>query len=148
MPRYGRNFEPSSGPMTAIFQEIRRFFLGQADEPQAVLVAELPSQGVVGFVELSIRSSVAGCSLDRVGYIEGLYVVPGARHQGVARALVKASLAWARAGGLPRVRLRSGGARHRLSQVLAGQPLLLTIGAAVTSFFELSSAVVLGHQFP
>lgn len=80
-------------------EEISHYFWGQSDEPQAVLVAELPPQGIVGCVELSIRSCVANCSSNRVGYIEGLYVVPRARHRGVARALVKASLAWARAEG-------------------------------------------------
>ena len=74
--------------------EVEQFFRGELPELLAVLLAESDHGQVIGIVELSIRQDVAGCSLDRVGYVEGLYVVPDWRHQGVARALLRASRAW------------------------------------------------------
>jgi aminoglycoside 6'-N-acetyltransferase I len=53
----------------------------------------------VGFVELSIRSAAAGCGSDRIGYLEGWYVVPAWRRRGVGRTLVAAGEAWARGNG-------------------------------------------------
>ena len=72
------------------------FFAGTLDEPDAVLMAESQSDEVVGYAELSIRIDVAGVEGKRTGYVEGLYVRPEARHQGVARTLMRASRVWAR----------------------------------------------------
>lgn len=79
--------------------EIEDFFAGRSREPLAVLVAEDASGRLLGFAELSIRPYAEGCATDRIGYLEGWYVVPEARKQGVGRALVEASEAWARAQG-------------------------------------------------
>ena len=79
--------------------EIEDFFAGRSREPLAVLVAEADPGQLVGFAELSIRPYAEGCATDRIGYLEGWYVVPEARRQGVGRALVEASEAWARAQG-------------------------------------------------
>jgi aminoglycoside 6'-N-acetyltransferase I len=50
----------------------------------------------LGFVEASKRVDyVNGTSSSPVAFLEGLYVVPGVRRQGVARTLVEAVLAWA-----------------------------------------------------
>jgi aminoglycoside 6'-N-acetyltransferase I len=76
--------------------EIAMFFAGTLDEPDAVLMAESESGEVVGYAELSIRVDVVGVEGKRAGYSEGLYVRPGARHQGVAKALMRASRVWAR----------------------------------------------------
>jgi aminoglycoside 6'-N-acetyltransferase I len=46
-------------------------------------------------VELSIRTDVAGLEGQRAGYIEGLYVKPEARGEGVSRKLLRASHEWA-----------------------------------------------------
>jgi aminoglycoside 6'-N-acetyltransferase I len=80
-------------------EEIAQFYAGNLDEPQAVFVAEVGGGEIVGFVELSIRSHVPGCTSDRVGYIEGLYVTPARRRLGVARSLVRASRSWALENG-------------------------------------------------
>lgn len=54
----------------------------------------------LGFVEASVRRDyVNGTYSSPVGFIEGLYVIPSARQQGVGRALVEAAEAWARANG-------------------------------------------------
>jgi aminoglycoside 6'-N-acetyltransferase I len=74
--------------------EIDRFFDGRLREPLAVLIALSESGDAVGFAELSIRRYAEDCETDRVAYLEGWYVVPGARRQGVGRALVEAAFGW------------------------------------------------------
>jgi aminoglycoside 6'-N-acetyltransferase I len=70
-------------------------------EPErlAVFVAERRRGTVVGFVEVSLRPSANGCDGRPVGYLEGWFVVPERRRQGIGRALVGAGEAWARAHG-------------------------------------------------
>ena len=79
--------------------EIEQFFAGKLSMPLAVLIAQDDSGKALGFVELSIRNYAEDCVTDRVAYLEGWYVVPGARRRGVGRALVNASEQWARAQG-------------------------------------------------
>ena len=78
--------------------EVDRFFAGGLPEPQAVLVASERGE-VVGVAELSIRSRAEDCETDRVGYLEGWFVAPHARRQGVGRALMQAAEQWALAQG-------------------------------------------------
>lgn len=78
--------------------EIDRFFAGESPEPLAVLVAERRGR-LVGFAELSIHPYAEGCETDRVGYLEGWWVDPDNRRQGVGRALVEAAERWAREQG-------------------------------------------------
>jgi len=79
--------------------EIDKFLAGQLQQPLAALVALSPSGDAVGFAELSIRSYAEDCVTDRVAYLEGWYVVPAARRQGVGAALVGAAEDWARSQG-------------------------------------------------
>jgi aminoglycoside 6'-N-acetyltransferase I len=79
--------------------EIDQFFTGRARDPLAVLLAQNEKDEIVGFAELSIRSYAEGCRTDRVGYLEGWYVVPEARRRGVGRALIESGEKWARAQG-------------------------------------------------
>ncbi|MBK9234985.1 MAG: GNAT family N-acetyltransferase [Rhodoferax sp.] len=54
----------------------------------------------VGFVEVSLRHDhVNGTRSSPVAYLEGIYVVPAARRQGVARALVAQAERWAADSG-------------------------------------------------
>jgi aminoglycoside 6'-N-acetyltransferase I len=54
----------------------------------------------VGFIEGSIRTDyVNGTESSPVGFVEGVYVVPGWRRKGVARELFAAIGDWARARG-------------------------------------------------
>lgn len=65
----------------------------------AVFVVPRPTGGLCGFVEVSIRTYAEGCETNRVGYIEGWYVDPDQRGQGIGRQLIAASEAWARSQG-------------------------------------------------
>jgi len=69
-----------------------------ADPTQVAFVAERDGE-LCGFVEASIRSHGEGCPPEPVGYIEGWYVAPDCRRQGVGRALVRAAEEWAAARG-------------------------------------------------
>lgn len=80
-------------------REIAAFFEGRGAGPLAVLVAEVEADTLVGVAELSIRPTAEGCRTDRVAYLEGWYVVPEARGQGVGASLVRAVEEWARSEG-------------------------------------------------
>jgi aminoglycoside 6'-N-acetyltransferase I len=75
------------------------FFAGKLRMPLAVLLAVEDSGTPLGFAELSIRPYAEDCVTDRVAYLEGWYVVPEARGQGVGWALVAAAEQWALAQG-------------------------------------------------
>ena len=79
--------------------EIAQFFAGKLSMPLAVLIAEGDGGKLLGFAELSIRNYAEDCVTDRVAYLEGWYVVPGARRKGVGRALIAAAEQWARQQG-------------------------------------------------
>jgi aminoglycoside 6'-N-acetyltransferase I len=80
-------------------REVERFFAGQLRMPLEVLIATDPSGTALGFAELSIRSYAEDCVTDRVAFLEGWYVDPGVRRQGVGSALVRAAEVWARRQG-------------------------------------------------
>ena len=79
--------------------EIADFFAGMRAEPEAVLVAESADGHLVAIAELSVRTNLPLRLGQPVGYVEGLFVVPEARGQGIARALLQASREWARQRG-------------------------------------------------
>ncbi len=83
--------------------EIASYFEGKLAEPEQVFVVESgvdkAALVIVGIAELSIRPEVPGAARGPVGYLEGLYVIPTARHQGVARQLMVASREWAKRRG-------------------------------------------------
>lgn len=66
---------------------------------QAIFLAETPRGEPVGFAEVGLRSVAEGCSTTPVGFLEGWYVRPEARHRGVGRRLLEAGEAWAREQG-------------------------------------------------
>ena len=79
--------------------EVARFFTGELKNLLAVLLAEDDAGHVVGFAEVNIRPYAEGCSTDRIGFLEGWFVVPEARRRGVGRTLVTAAEEWARSQG-------------------------------------------------
>lgn len=64
-----------------------------------VFVAVRPDGACGGFVEAANRSYADGCDTRGVGYIEGWYVDPDLRRQGVGAALIAAAETWARRRG-------------------------------------------------
>jgi len=80
-------------------REIEQYFAAQLHEPLEVLLAVDGFGRIVGFAELSIRNHAEDCVTDRVAYLEGWYVVPDARRQGVGRALVAAAEQWGSSQG-------------------------------------------------
>jgi aminoglycoside 6'-N-acetyltransferase I len=68
-----------------------------------VFVAEAgeggPSDGLVGFAECSLRPADEASPAGRRAHLEGWYVRPAGRRQGIGRALIAAVEAWARRGG-------------------------------------------------
>ena len=86
---------------TAHRAAVERFFaqprmLGSM--PEAALVAAAPDadHALVGFAEVSRRPYAEGCETSPVGFLEGWYVIPERRGQGVGRALLAAAERWAR----------------------------------------------------
>jgi len=63
-------------------------------------VAARPGGGLAGFAEFGTRPQAEGCDPGPVAYLEGWYVDPDARREGVGGALVRAGEAWARGRGL------------------------------------------------
>lgn len=77
-------------------REVDRYI---ADPPErwAVFVAEGGGGGLCGFAEGTLRTDyVEGCATSPVGYLEGIWVDPGARRRRVGRTLCAAVEAWAR----------------------------------------------------
>jgi aminoglycoside 6'-N-acetyltransferase I len=71
-------------------------------ETSAALAKGAPALFVAddaGFVEVQLRSHADGCDSSPVGFIEGWYVDPGSRRNGVGSALIAAAEEWARERG-------------------------------------------------
>lgn len=66
----------------------------------ALFVALDPAEAVIAFAEVTRRTDyVNGCDGSPVAFLEGIYVAPGHRRRGVARALIAATRDWGRAQG-------------------------------------------------
>ncbi|MDH4221904.1 MAG: GNAT family N-acetyltransferase [candidate division Zixibacteria bacterium] len=51
---------------------------------------------LIGFIECSIRDKAPGCETNRIGYIEGWFIAPAFRNQGVGKKLVEQGEKWAK----------------------------------------------------
>ena len=74
----------------------------QAAQPDRYgqFIATGPDGSALGFVEVALRHDyVVGTRSSPVAFLEAIYVVPGARRRGLARALVTQARAWSRARG-------------------------------------------------
>lgn len=80
-------------PLPEHHQEMLAYLAPGAED--VAFVAVRPSGGLGGFIEASLRKYADGCSTSPVGYIEGWYVDPDLRQQGVGGMLVRAAEAWA-----------------------------------------------------
>lgn len=67
----------------------------------AAFVAVDAAGAVIGFLEAAMRFDyVNGCEGSPVAFLEGIYVAPAFRKQGLARALIVAFEDWTRAKGV------------------------------------------------
>lgn len=73
--------------------------LRDAPEGVACFVAVAEGGEVVGFVEVGLRDYAEGCRTSPVGYLEGIYVLPGRREERFGAELVRVAEEWARARG-------------------------------------------------
>jgi len=65
-----------------------------------VLLARNPDGEAAGFAEAALRRDyVNGCDTSPVVFLEGIYVVPGQRQQGIAAALTVEVAEWGRSLG-------------------------------------------------
>lgn len=68
--------------------------------PATYFIAEAQPGNTIGFVQVGLRSHADGCDPNHsVGFIEGWFVEPVVRGQGVGAALIRAAEEWARALG-------------------------------------------------
>lgn len=68
--------------------------------PTATLVAHHEGYGLVGFLEVGLRSHADGCDATQpVGFIEGWFVEEAFRRRGIGSALIRAAEEWARGQG-------------------------------------------------
>ena len=82
-------------------REIAAFFARTLAEPQAGFLAEAQNEAVA-VMELSIRANLPSLDGVNVGYVEGFYIVPKFRGQGLARQLLRRAQEWAREQGCPK----------------------------------------------
>ena len=52
------------------------------------------NETILGFVEISLRNFVDGCLSSPVAYIEGLFLKPQYRQQGLGKEVIKQIMAW------------------------------------------------------
>jgi aminoglycoside 6'-N-acetyltransferase I len=88
-------------PNTSL-EEHHREIVQQLRDPRrflALLACDGDGQAV-GFAEIALRvDPVNGCVTSPVAFVEGIYVEPGQRRRGAARALLTAAEQWAAAHG-------------------------------------------------
>lgn len=90
---------PNGGDRGTHAEDITRLLVDPGDTLN--LIARHEDGAALGFAEASLRRDyVNGCDSSPVAFLEGIYVAPTARKQGVARALVAAIEVWARGNGL------------------------------------------------
>jgi aminoglycoside 6'-N-acetyltransferase I len=70
------------------------------DADYRIFLARDEAGALIGFAEMTLRRDpVNGCRHCPVAFLEGIYVLPEHRRQGIARALVEAAADWGYARG-------------------------------------------------
>ena len=105
-------------PVELLEQEMAEIL--QDPEREVVFVSAGPHGCLQGFLEVSLRPYAPGCKSSPVGYLEGWYVAPNVRRQGVGRALVAAAEKWARSKGCREI-ASDADIENQLSQVAHGR---------------------------
>ena len=67
--------------------------------PYVAFLAQTSDGGAVGFAEAALRPYANGCDSMPLAFLEGIYVRPDFRRQGIARCLMRRFEDWARASG-------------------------------------------------
>jgi aminoglycoside 6'-N-acetyltransferase I len=84
--------------------EIAQYFASAPTERGQVLVAKDGNDTICGFIELSVRRDwVEGSTTSPVAYVEGWFVHPDYRKQGIGKALLTAAETWARESGFTEI---------------------------------------------
>jgi aminoglycoside 6'-N-acetyltransferase I len=85
-------------------REIAQYFVADPKERGQVFVAK-DSRGIIcGFIKLSVRRDwVEGSTTSPVAYVEGWFVHPDYRKQGIGKALLTAAESWARDSGFTEI---------------------------------------------
>ncbi len=86
------------------------------EEQCVCLVAERESSGLCGFLEVTIRPCNVNGEVGRFGYIEGWYVDPDVRQQGIGKHLVKTAEQWVMDQGCNQI-LSDARLENTLSQI-------------------------------
>ena len=69
------------------------------DDTKECFLAFANNGHVCGMIEVSLRNVVDGCLTSPVGYIEGIYVEPESRGQGLSKRLLESAQTWCREKG-------------------------------------------------
>lgn len=81
-------------------EEMRAALVETIDKPDAVLFLAFCEDTAIGFAQCQLRHDyVEGTDSSPVGYLEGIYVAPECRKQGLARELLAACEIWAKSKG-------------------------------------------------
>ena len=80
--------------------ELEEEFKALVQNPEAAIFLYREEGQAVGFAQCQLRHDyVEGTKTSPVGYLEGIYVLPGFRGRGIAKALLNACEEWAREKG-------------------------------------------------
>ena len=80
--------------------ELRDEFAEYLADPDAAVMLAFMDDKPVGAAQCSLRRDyVEGTESSPVGYLEGIFVLPAYRRNGIARALLKGCVDWAAAKG-------------------------------------------------
>ncbi len=115
-------------------RDVDAFLAGRSETVDAVLVADAPGVGAIGFLELRIRNYAEGSDGHAVPHVEGLYVEAAHRRRRIAARLVAAAERWARAAGY--AELASDAAIDNAASIAAHRALGFEITDRVVCFLK------------
>ena len=82
-------------------RDVDAFLAGQSETLDAVLVADAPGVGSIGFIELSVQRDARDGGAQAVPRVDGWYVEAEYRRRRIGARLLAAAQRWARAAGYP-----------------------------------------------
>jgi len=83
------------GDPQAHAQDVDAYFAGNSKCIDQAFCFEIQGGSIAGFVELRVRNYAEGSSNHEVPFLEGWYVEPHRRGQGIGKQLIARSIAWA-----------------------------------------------------